>query len=241
MAKSNNGGKATVQTGAMTLVLLVEKYRSQMIALLLRNGVVVPQGASNQDIALLMVNLLKVSKSFAKDLNAFLANPKVVETVAGGIVQTAQYFKMSGKGYMNAFGNEITIPSSIGYQSQYGLDLGTSSSTDSSSSPASATTTQTPSTSGSSWWSGIKENLGGYLSDGIKLIGTLNTNNANVQIANAQAQIAQANVGATASGGASGGKTPTKDGTSTATIVVLSLVGIAVVGTVIYFATRPKN
>ena len=35
--------------------------------------------------------------------------------------------------------------------------------------------------------------------------------------------------------------TPPPKGTSTATIVVLSLLGIAVVGTIIYFVARPKK
>lgn len=251
MANTKNGVKPTVQSGAMTLVLLVKKYRSQMVALLLKNGVVVPQGASDQDVALLMVNLLKVSKSFANDLNAFLSNPKVIETIAGGMAQTAQYFRMSGRGYMNAGGmfESQDVPTDIGYESQYGLDFGTSSSSSSSS-----TTTTTPadsgttSGSGSSWWSGIKANLGNYLSDGIKLIGTISTNNANVQIANAQSNIAQAQAGSGggvsggSTSGASGGKTPTNaGGMSTTTIVLLSLAGVAVLGTVIYLATRPSK
>jgi hypothetical protein len=88
--------KPTIETGAMTLVLLVANYRSQMINLLLKNGVTVPSGASNQQIATMMANLLKISKSFAMDLQRFISNPKVIEVLAGGFSQNAQYLRASG-------------------------------------------------------------------------------------------------------------------------------------------------
>jgi hypothetical protein len=88
--------KPSIQTGAMTLVLLVQNYRSQMIALLLKNGVTVKSGASNQQIALIMANLLKISKSFSRDLQMFIQNPKVVEVLAGGLIQNTEYFRASG-------------------------------------------------------------------------------------------------------------------------------------------------
>ena len=238
MANSKKGGKPTVKTGAMTLVMLVNLYRSQMVALLLKNGVAVPQGASNQSIAMLMASLLKVSTSFVKDLNNFIANPSVLANIAGRLEQTAQYFRMSGKPFMN-FGDDpydYSVPDSVGYQSEYGLDLSTDSST---------TGSTTGSGSGDSWWTGIKANLGNYISDGIALLGTISTNNANVSIANSQQTIATAGTGGTGAGagsGGSGGKTPpTDEGMSTTTVVLLSLGGIAVIGLVIYLATRPKN
>jgi len=241
MANSNKGMKPTVKTGAMTLVMLVNLYRSQMIALLLKNGVAVPQGSSNERVAMLMASLLKVSTSFVKDLNDFLANPSVLANVSGKLDQTAQYFRMSGKAFMN-FGDDpydYSVPDSVGYQSEYGLDLSTDSSTTSGSGSSSG--------SGDSWWTGIKANLGNYLSDGIKLLGTFSTNNSNVEIARAQRDIANAGTGGTGTGtgagtGGSGGKMPSTDeGMSTTTIVLLSLLGVAVLGTVIFFATRPKE
>jgi hypothetical protein len=247
--------KPTIETGAMTLVLLVKYYKSQMIALLLKNGVTVPNRASDQQIAMLMANLLKVSKSFFVDLNNFIQNPKVIETLAGGLTQTAeyfrmsgnaQYFRMSGKGYMNAFGDLADIPTDIGYQSQYGLDLSSSSPT-----TTSTSTTTTPASSGTptkeGFWSNL--NFGNLFSQALGAFGQFNTNQANVAIANAHAQSQQAggNVGSNVgSGGGTGGNTgsggtPPKSGTSTVTIVVLSLVGVAVLGTIIYFVAKPKQ
>lgn len=238
--------KPTAEAGALTLVLLVQNYRSQITALLVKNGVVVNDGASDEQVAVLVANLLKVSKSFAKDLNNFIMNPRVAEVVAGGIGQTAEYFRMSGNSYLNVFGQfgDTSVPTDIGYESQYGLST-TSASTTTDPVLNSATTNVSPTSGGSStsWWSGIKENLAGYLSDGIKLIGTLDTNKANAEIARQHALAMQAQ--AQAGGGKvvnteAGGKTP-EEGMGTTTIVVLSLVGVAVLGTVIYFMTRPKN
>ena len=223
--------KPTAQTGALTLVLLVRLYRNQMIALLVKNGIVVSDNSSDQQIATLMANLLKVSKSYFQDLNNFIMNPTVAGVIASGLGETAQYFKMSGNGYMNF-----------------------TTSDDDNSDPALPTpnnnTNSNPPKSTPTWWSGIKENLGGYLSDGIKLIGTMNTNNANVQIANAHAQVAQSGGTGTGTGtgtgsgsgsGSGSGKGTPDEGISTTTIVVLSLVGVAVIGTIIYFVARPKS
>lgn len=221
--------KPTIETGAMTLVLLVSNYRSQMIALLLKNGVTVPSGASNQQIASMMANLLKISKSFAMDLQRFISNPKVIQVLAGGFSQNAEYFRASGfagkkqgnaqyfraDGFMNSDGGEDGF-------------------TD---------TSATPPKTG--FLSGL--NLGNILKDGLNLFGQIDKNKTDREIANAQAQIS-ANTGVsfntgTGSGdtGSGGKQTNPDEGISTTTIVVLSLVGIAVLGTIIYFVARPKE
>lgn len=223
--------KPTIETGAMTLVLLVSNYRSQMINLLLKNGVTVPSGASNQQIASMMANLLKISKSFAMDLQKFISNPKVIQVLAGGFSQNAEYFRASGfagkkvgnaqyfraSGYFNGEGDEEEDPA--------------------------LPTTNTPTKTG--FFSGL--NLGNILKDGLNLFGQIDKNKTDREIANAQAQISAntgVNVGSGSgsgdSGSGSGGKTP-DDKMSTTTIVVLSLVGIAVLGTIIYFVARPKE
>lgn len=229
--------KPTIETGAMTLVLLVSNYRSQMINLLLKNGVTVPSGASNQQIATMMANLLKISKSFAMDLQKFISNPKVIEVLAGGFSQNAEYFRASGfagkkegnaqyfraSGYFNSEGDIEEDPA---------LPI-----------PTSSATTSTPQKAG--FFSGL--NLGNILKDGLNLFGQIDKNKTDREIANAQAQIS-ANTGGAGLGlglgsgsGDSKKDTPDDEGMSTTTIVVLSLVGIAVIGTIIYFVTRPKQ
>ena len=212
----------TIETGAMTLVLLVKNYRSQMIALLLKNGVTVPNGASDQQIALLMANLLKVSKSFFADLNNFLKSPKVLETLAGGLTENAQYFKASGD---NFAGKKVG-------NAQYFKVTGTDATT---------TTGTTPAKTG--FFSNL--NFGNLFSQALGAFGQYDTNQANVAIANAHANVNTPTGGGTTTGDSTGGntgggKTP-DEGLSTTTIVVLSLVGVAVLGTIIYFVARPKQ
>lgn len=233
MANNKKDGQGSPETGALTLVLLVNMYRNQMINLLIKNGVVVNDSMSDEEITILMGNLLKVSKSFYNDLTDFLANPNVVEKLAGGIEGMAEYFKMSGDAYMNAFGN-TELPSGINYQSQYGLNLNSGSN---------STNTSTNAGTKQGFWSGL--NFGDLFTKGLNGFLTYNTNQANTSIAGYQSQIAQA-----------GGYVPninvpnqnsnksnddTKKGTSTTTIVLLSLLGIAVLGTIIYFVARPKK
>lgn len=226
--------KPTIETGAFTLVLLVSNYRSQMIALLLKNGVTVPSGASNQQIAGIMANLLKISKSFATDLQKFISNPKVVQVLAGGFTQSAEYFRASGfagkkvgnaqyfraSGYFNGEGDEEEDPA--------------------------LPSTNTPAKGG--FWSGL--NFGNLFSQALGAFGQYDKNQTDRAIADAQKQIS-ANTGAGLgtgsgtgsgdSGSGSGGKEKDGDGLSTTTIVVLSLVGVAVLGTIIYFVARPKE
>jgi hypothetical protein len=156
----------TIETGAMTLVLLVNNYRSQMIALLLKNGVTVPNNASSQQIASLMANLLKVSKSFFKDLNNFIQNPKVTQTLAGGLTQTAQYFRASGSNFAGQReGN-----------AQYFRVTSTDDDTE---------TTTTPPKKGG-FFSDLK--LGDLISKGLEAFGSYDTNQTNRAIADARAK-----------------------------------------------------
>jgi hypothetical protein len=215
MAQDN---QVSIKTGAMTLVLLVKYYKSQMIALLLKNGVTVPNGASDQQIATLMANLLKVSKSFFTDLNNFIQNPKVLQVVAGEFQQNAQYFRASG--YFNGDGDEEEDD------------------------PALPTPTGTTPKKGSSgFFSGL--NLGNLIKDGLDAFGKYDKNKTDREIADARARaglpalteeelvVEREKV--------TKEKDKSKDGLSTTTIVVLSLVGVAVLGTIIYFVARPKQ
>ena len=218
MAKDN---QVSIKTGAMTLVLLVKYYKSQMIALLLKNGVTVPNGASDQQIASLMANLLKVSKSFFTDLNNFIQNPKVLQVVAGEFQQNAQYFRASG--YYNNTGDEYDEEEDD---------------------PALPTPTGTTPKKGSSgFFSGL--NLGNLIKDGLDAFGKYDKNKTDREIADARAraglpalteeELVEEREKVTKE------KDKSKDGLSTTTIVVLSLVGVAVLGTIIYFVARPKQ
>ena len=217
MAQDN---QVSIKTGAMTLVLLVKYYKSQMIALLLKNGVTVPNGASDQQIATLMANLLKVSKSFFTDLNNFIQNPKVLQVVAGEFQQNAQYFRASG--YYNNTGDEYDEEEDD---------------------PALPTPTGTTPKKGSSgFFSGL--NLGNLIKDGLDAFGKYDKNKTDREIADARAKaglpVLTEEEMVVERDKVIKGKTPDTK-ISTTTIVVLSLVGVAVLGTIIYFVARPKQ
>ena len=235
--------KPTIETGAMTLVLLVKYYKSQMIALLLKNGVTVPRSSSDKQIAMLMANLLKVSKSYFADLNNFIQNPKVVQTLAGGFVQNVQYFRMSGDAQyfrMSGFDFNMDVPPSVGYQSQYGLNLGTTT-------PATTTETTSPK---KGFWSDL--NFGELFSQTLGAFGNYTKAQSDKEIARQYALSEQAKANAVESGSdtyidpSSGERKKVIDDAkdtsmSTTTIVLLSLLGVAVLGTIIYFVAKPKK
>ncbi len=244
-----NTTKPTIETGVLTLVLLVRYYKSQMVALLLKNGVTVPNGASDQQIAMLMANLLKVSKSFFTDLNNFIQNPKVLQTLAGGVTQTAQYFKMSGNAqYFRASGFAGKKQGNAQYFRASGYmnsDGGEDGFTDTG---ASTPTGTTPPKSG--FFSNL--NLGNLFTQAIGAFGSYTKAQSDAEIARQHALAEQAKAEAVKAGSdiyvdpSTGEKVKVKDdtkdtGMSTTTIVVLSLVGVALLGTVIYFVARPKS
>ena len=245
--------KPNVQTGALTLVLLVKQYRSQMIALLLKNGVTVKNDATDQQVAMLMANLLKVSKSYFNDLNNFIMNPSVTQVIVGQINNTAQYVKMSGNGYMNSEGDDSSVPSLLQTPS---YDVPNNPDTSSANQDAmmqeldnmnsgdsvlnSAPIGSDSSGGSTSWFSGIKANLGNYISQGIQLIGTLSTNQANTAIANSHAQVVQSGGGTGAVKGGTGTKIPTKPMSTTTKV----LIGTGVVGfivAIVYFGMKASK
>jgi len=223
MTKNN---QLSIKTGAMTLVLLVKNYKSQMVALLLKNGVTVPNGASDQQIASLMANLLKVSKSFFTDLNNFIQNPNVMKVVAGEFQQNAQYFRASG--YYNKTGDE-DYESEFYDDEYYNEDPVLPNSKG-----------KTPTKGG--FFSGL--NLGDIFKDGLEAFSKYDKNKTDREIADARAkaglpaftpqELAEERERVNSD------KNPDTK-ISTTTIVVLSLVGVAVLGTIIYFVTRPKQ
>ena len=245
--------KPNVQTGALTLVLLVKQYRSQMIALLLKNGVTVKNDATDQQVAMLMANLLKVSKSYFNDLNNFIMNPSVTQVIVGQINNTAQYVKMSGNGYMNSEGDDSSVPSLLQTPS---YDVPNNPDTSSANQDAmmqeldnmnsgdsvlnSAPIGRDSSGGSTGWFSGIKANLGNYISQGIQLIGTLSTNQANTAIANSHAQVVQSGGGTGAVKGGTGTKIPTKPMSTTTKV----LIGTGVVGfivAIVYFGMKASK
>lgn len=236
----------SAQTGAFTLMLLIKNYRSQMIALLLKNGVAVPSGASDKQILNLMANLLKISKSFYKDIMLFLQNPKVLNNLAGEFSQNAQYFRADGfagkkegnaqyfraDGFMNYQGSRFGIPFSLRPEDE-----------DENGDENGDETTETTKTPKKGFFSGL--NLGELIKDGLGAFVTLDSNRTDRVIAEARKKAGlpplDEETYTDEDGVVKKKERPDDEGISATTIVVLSLVGIAVIGTIIYFVTRPKK
>ena len=191
---------------------VVKNRKSEVIALLLKNGVVIPNGASDMAIALAVTDLLKVSKSFYNDFSKLLVSQEVVIGMSAN---------MSGS-YANVVGDGNTFD-----LSQY------LSSTPSTSTPTSTTNTpkDTKPTSSSTGW----------LNKGLELLQTgfqgylqLDDNKTKRELADASVKISNDNVTTTTN------TPPPPTGLSTGAIIGLSLLGVTVVGLVVYLITKKK-
>lgn len=239
--------------GAMIIVLLVKYYKQNMIALLKKNGVIVPPRASDTDIVDLIVTTMKVSKSFDKDLRNFLAKPSVLGNVMGEFknfteepkffgfteeadyfrfVEEAQYLRMDG-GYNNASGFNFQ-------PQQFGLNFNPTPTNSSAS--VSQTTTQDPSQASSTTATTAPKGLWTSLftvgNMALDFLKTKSTNDANIAIAEATKAQAQSSASNENSGGSSVTNNPQKSNTST--YVLLGVLGVALVGGLVYYFAK-KN
>ena len=198
--------------GAYGIMYVIQTKRSEVINLLLKNGVVVPMNATDMQIALLVTNLLKVSKSFYKDFSALLISQDTIKGMS---------LNMSGS-YSNVVGDGKVFDFSV-------FQGGTPTTTNFA--PTTTSNTSTPPKSSPSW-----------LNQGLNLLQTgfqgylqLDDNKTKRELANASVQLS-ANQQATDSL-----TPPPPTGLSTGAIIGLSILGISVVGLVIYFINKNKN
>jgi hypothetical protein len=197
--------------GAYGIMYVVKNRKSEVIALLLKNGVVVPSGASDMTIALAVTDLLKVSKSFYNEFSKLLVSQEVVIGMSAN---------MSGS-YANVVGDGKVFDTSI---FQGGAQT---------SSFASTPPKDTKPTSNSTGW--INKGLE-LLQTGFQGYLQLDDNKTKRELANASVLISSDEVTK---------ETTTKktndEGLSTGAIVGLSLLGVTVVGLVVYLVVKNKN
>jgi hypothetical protein len=225
--------------GASVVVLLVKYYKQKMVALLKRNGVNVPDRASDNDIIMLVTATLKSSNAFRKDVKKFVSNPRVLASLFSqfknftddskffGFTEEAEYFRFTEEadyfrmdGYNNVTGIKPTLDLTS-TMNQFGLDFTTPTT------PSTTSTEQPKQTS--SFWSKAFD----FVNKGIDTFVTLDTNKTNRAIANSQTKVDE------------GEKTlelPKDDTKSnTTTYVILGIVGVALLGAVIYFASKKRS
>jgi len=200
--------KKYANLGALSIMYVVVNNRAEVVVLLNKNGVKVPNNASDMQIALLVTKLLKISKPFGRDFNKLISNKDVVTGVLG----------FSGE-YSNFTPEEQSLDDLL------------QPTTTSTTTPKPADDKKSPS------WLTQGLNL---LQTGFQGYLTLDENKTQRELANASVKIKQGDVSLAEKGILPAG-TPTPTGLSTGAIVGLSVLGIAVVGTILYFSLRKKQ
>lgn len=158
--------------GAYGIMYVVKNKRNEVISLLLKNGVVVPSNAYDIQIALLVTNLLKVSKSFYNDFIPLLLNEETVDAMSSNM--SGSYANVGGNAdFCGNTANKESSPSS------YKLLCGDSS----------ATTTSS-STSNQSQSSFIKRGLD-FLQSSVKDYLQYDDNKTKRELANASVKISE--------------------------------------------------
>ncbi len=200
--------------GAYGIMYVIKTKRSQVVALLLKNGVVAPSNASDMQIALLVTDLLKVSKSFYNEFSALLVSEDVIYGMSANM--SGSYLNASGSFCENT-ANKVESPTT------YKLLCGDSS----------ITTTATPTKDTKSTPSWINQGLG-LLQEGFKGFLQLDENKTKRELADASVKISQDEV-------IKKEDLPPSTGLSTGAIVGISLLGITVVGLVVYLVVKNKK
>jgi hypothetical protein len=200
--------------GAYGIMYVIQTKRNQVINLLLKNGVVVPMNATDMQIALLVTNLLKVSKSFYKDFSALLISQDTIKGMS---------LNMSGS-YSNVVGDGQVFDFSV-------FQGGTPTTTNFAPTTPAKTTTPAKSTSGNVSW----------LNQGLELLQTgfqgylqLDENKTKRELADASVKISADEVNKKED-------LPPPTGLGTGAIIGISLLGVTIVGLVIYLITKNKN
>ena len=206
---------AKANLGAYGVMYVVQNKKSQVIALLLKNGVVVPSNATDIQIALLVTNLLKASKSFYRDFSALLLNQDVIVGMSSNM--SGSYSNFTGDAnWCKDSANKTANPNA------YELLCGKSTT---------STSTTTPKTE-------IKTESESWLNQGLDLLQTgfkgylqLDDNKTKRALADATVKISDDKKD----------ETPLPTKLSTGAIVGISLLGVTVVGLVVYLIIKNKN
>jgi hypothetical protein len=201
--------------GAYAIMYVVRNKKSEVLSLLLKNGVVVPSNAQDVQVAFVVTNLLKVSDSFYNEFSELLLDEETVNGV---------FSNMSGS-YMNFTGDSAYCKNTANKtESSYKILCKDYVDT----SASSITSTNTNKDSGS--WINQGLNL---LQTGFQGFLQLDDNKTKRQLADASVKISNDEVTKVET-------TPTKTGLGTGAIVGISLLGATVVGLVVYLIAKKQ-
>lgn len=197
--------------GAYAIMYVVQNKRNEVVSLLLKNGVVVPSNAQDIQIALVVTNLLKQSDSFYNDFVPLLLNEETL---------TGMSSNMSGS-YANVNGNsEFCKNTANKTESPSSYKLLCSDSTD----------TKESSTKDTPNWLNKGLNI---LQTGFQGYLQLDENKTKRALADASVKISKDEVTKVET-------LPPPKKLSTGAIVGISLLGVTVVGLVVYLIAKKK-
>ena len=91
--------KSKSDLGAFIVMYAVKNKKGDVIALLLKNGVVVPSNSNDMQVALVVTEMLKNSKSFEKDFTKLVQSEDVVSGLTSNM--SGMYSNMGGYSYMS--------------------------------------------------------------------------------------------------------------------------------------------
>jgi len=210
-------------------MFVVMKKRAELLALLTKNGVKYPANATDMQLAMIVTNLLKISKTFRMEFEQLLTEQDVIVGIFSGM--DGEYSNYTGFDFPtfdpNVFTPKPNSPSpSFGYTKPKPYDLTLVKSTD-----------VKPKEKG-------KFNLGSaleLLQNGFAGYLALDENKTKKALAEASVKIKESDVKLGELGILpEGNKLPSK-GLSTGAIIGISIGGILIIGVGIYFAMKNKS
>lgn len=208
--------------GATSVMYVVMKKRAKLLALLTKNGVKYPANATDMQIALIVTNLLKSSKSFRLEFEKLLSEEETIRNVFSG---------------MDGFYSNFTFDTK-----QFDLDVFSKPTTTTTGTPVKPYNLTFPKSTDVETKPKGKFSFGNaleLLQSGFQGYLALDENKTQKALADASVQIKQSDVQLAELGVLPSGNLP-KQGLSTGAIVGLSIAGILVVGGAIYFAMKNK-
>ena len=204
--------KSLSSFGAYGIMYVVKNNRNEVVALLKKYNVDTPVNSDDMQLALLVTSTLKLSKPFKADFSKILFSKEVVKNMT--VNMSGAYSNVEGD-YCSNPQNKIDSPTS------YKLLC------DNSTTPASTNTSAPATTSSPSWLSQglsiLQTGFNGYLQ--------LDSNKTKRDLANASVKITEQEN--------QGGIMP--KGMSTGAKIGLTVLGLGLVGTVIYLVVKTSK
>jgi hypothetical protein len=205
---------------ADAIVYAVQNQKSQVLGLLLKNGVVIPTGTSDAKIIVAVSDTFKKSKPFRKEFISLIGKTEYVSS-------------SSFSGYANATG----LVYDTSFDASEPLFTTTNTPTTTPIASTASTATKAPSTS---FWS--TENIMSLINKGADVYTATTTNQANTALANAATARANAGIADTGVSTSADVASPSAvAGSNTMTYVVVGVIGVALVGGLIWYFTKSKK